>query len=223
MRYIIPLLASILVVGVWTFAVQSSADSIPAPAPVAADAPQPTAPAPTRDALLKPLADDFQMGNTDAKAVIIEYSSLSCPHCAEFHNKIFPKVKEEYIDTGKALFIHRDFPLNGPALKGAMLAQCSPEQYFTFLKVLFSTQSKWAFSPDSMKVLEMTAKLGGISKEKFDACMNDKKIEQRILQTRKDAADVLKVESTPTFFVNGEPVKGGHDFEEFRTHIDKNL
>lgn len=221
MRYFIPLLASITVVVAWAFAVQTSAHPIPGSDPLAL--PGTAAPQPARETLLQAREDDFQMGNRDARVTVIEYSSLSCPHCAEFHNKVFSKVKEEYVDAGKVLFIHRDFPLNGPALKGAMLAQCAPEQYFTFLKVLFSTQAQWAFSQDFMKKLEMTAKLGGIGKDKFESCLNDKNLEQRILQTRKDAADVLHVQSTPTFFINGEEVRGTADYEQFRARIDAHL
>lgn len=236
MRYLIPVLASVAVAATWVFATTSSSadmlvaqaettphahdhthDTNPLPAPTAA------VPSPSREELLQLRDSDFYLGNKDAKVAVIEYSSLSCPHCAEFHNTVFPKLSEEYINPGKVLFIHRDFPLNGPALKAALLAQCSREQYFTFLKVLFSTQSKWAFSQDFMKVLEVTAKLGGISKEKFDGCMSDKKLEQHVLQTRKDAAEVLKVQSTPTFFVNGEEVKGVNGYDAFKTIVDKHL
>jgi protein-disulfide isomerase len=175
--------------------------------------------------LLKLGPTDFYLGNKNAKITLIEYSSLSCPHCADFHKKVFPELKKLYIDNNKILFIHRDFPLNPSALHGAVLARCdgSDRQYFRFLKALFNSQDKWAFSGDYMSKLKMTGKLAGISEERFNECMKDEKLEKQILQSRQKGSDILKISSTPSFLLNGEKIVGSSDLESFKKAIDAEL
>lgn len=174
----------------------------------------------TREEMLSVLETDHVMGNPDAPVTIIEYASLSCPHCAAFHHETFPELKKEFIDTGKARFIFRHFPFNAPALHGSMLTECAgDEKFFTYLKVLFNTQKTWAFTEDYMKVLETTAKLGGMSEDDFKSCMADKAVEQRVLQDRQHGYALLKITSTPSFFVNGKLLKGNQPVSKFEEII----
>jgi protein-disulfide isomerase len=167
-------------------------------------------------------AQDVVLGNAKAPVTIIEYASLSCPHCAHFHRDIMPELQKRYIDTGKAKFVFRHFPFNAPALRGSQLVVCSGKaKYYTFLKVLFKTQDTWAFSQNFLESLEGIAKLGGISKERFDACMADKQIEDRIVKERKDAETLYGVQSTPTVFVNGTVIPGVPTLEAIAKAIGK--
>lgn len=166
------------------------------------------------------LPPDYVLGQTDAPVTVIEYSSLSCPHCASFSNHAFPELREQYIKPGKVKFIHRDFPLNNPALRASMLAQCAgADKYYPFLKVLFGTQRKWV-SPGFMESLAMTAKLGGMSQEAFDACMNNKELETKVLESRKYGSEKFKISSTPSFVINGKMHKGLQTIEQMQAILD---
>jgi protein-disulfide isomerase len=180
--------------------------------------------APIKMELLEITGSDKVLGNPDAPVTIVEYASLSCTHCAHFHNDILPKVKEAFIDTGKAKLVMRNFPLNEPALRGAMLANCvAPEQYYTFLKVLFQMQDKWAFSESFKDNLSQIAGVGGVSPEQFGKCMSDMSLEKQALTTRKDAEEGLKIASTPTFFINGTRLEGAQPFDEFSKAVNAAL
>jgi protein-disulfide isomerase len=163
--------------------------------------------------------DDIVVGKADAPITIFEYASLTCPHCAEFDKETLPKVRTDWIDTGKAKLIFRDFPLDQYALKAAMVARCAPpDRFFAFIDVLFQQQVTWAGAggPDAItQALSRTARLGGISEDKFDACLNDKAMNDRILNERLVASQQYGVESTPTFFVNGKKVVGALPYDEF--------
>jgi protein-disulfide isomerase len=153
--------------------------------------------------------DDRILGKADAPVTIFEYASLTCPHCADFEKNILPKIKADWIDTGKAKLVFRDFPLDGSALKAAMVARCAPpERFYGFIDLLFAQQGAWATGGDPAPVLERFAKLGGMGQEKFDACMKDDALQNKILAGRLAAANDYKVESTPTFFINGKTVVG---------------
>jgi protein-disulfide isomerase len=153
--------------------------------------------------------DDRILGKADAPVTIFEYASLTCPHCADFEKNFLPKIKADWIETGKAKLIFRDFPLDGSALKAAMVARCAPpERFYGFVDVLFSQQGAWATGGDPTAVLERLAKLGGMGQEKFDACMKDDALQNKILAGRLAASNDYKVESTPTFFINGKTVVG---------------
>lgn len=175
-------------------------------------------------ALLTLTPNDVIQGERSAPVTIIEYSSLSCPHCAAFHEKVLPALKEKYIDTGKAVFTNRQFPLNAPALRAAMLTKCvGPEREATFTGVLFDMQETWAFSEDYEDQLKKLSAVGGVTPEEFDACMKNSEIENALLEGRQQASDILKVASTPTFFINGEEVKGTLSVERFEELIDSAL
>jgi protein-disulfide isomerase len=182
-------------------------------------------------AILKPNKNDIIYGNKDAPIVMIEYASLSCPHCATFHREAFERLKTEYINDGKLQFIHRDFPLNQPALLGAMIAVCDSEnsgadkskKYYSFLRALFKTQDAWAFDEKFSEKLESIAKLDGMSSQKFNSCANNIDLQKQILTTRMQAARILTLQSTPSFFINDEFLNGYVDYQTIKNIIDKKL
>ena len=179
---------------------------------------------PTREALLTQQESDFFVGKNDAKITVFEYSSLNCPHCANFHQEVFKKIKAEYIDKGLVKYVYRDFPLNRVALAGSILAHCSgKDRYFDFITSLFESQKVWAFNNSYMDSLLNIAKLGGISEDKLKECQNDKKLEDFIVKRAQDATNVLKIESTPNFFVNGEQLTGEVPYIKFKELLDKKL
>jgi protein-disulfide isomerase len=174
--------------------------------------------------VLKVDDNDFVIGNKNAKVVMIEYSSLSCPHCKDFHANIFKKIKEEYIDTGKVLYVYRSFPTNRSALAGSKLCQCVGKgDFFKMLATLFETQTSWAYSNHYTASLLNIAKLGGMSEAKFKECQEDKKLEETILKVAMDASNKLRIEGTPTFYINGDEISGERPFTTFKEIFDKKL
>ena len=171
------------------------------------------------------LADRI-LGSVDAPVTLYDFSSLTCPHCADFHREILPKIKEKYIDTGKVRLIFRDFPLDRNALHAAMLARCAdPKRYFGFLEVLFKGQAQWAHAPDPLKALAQIGALGGVSAEAFAACMASKELSDALLQRTFEAQKKFQVQSTPTFILNegAGRVDGALPFEKFEAEIEKLL
>jgi protein-disulfide isomerase len=172
-----------------------------------------------------PLPTDYMQGSKNAPVTIIEYASLTCPHCAHFHNTVYPALKKDFIDTGKARYILRPFPLNEPALKAAILVDCAvdikgPEGYYTFVKVLFDTQNRWAFDANFINSLKAFAGVGGMRELEFDACIKDEARERKILQIKKTANEEVQVPHTPYFIVNGKPFNGHGNIETFAAHIN---
>ena len=162
-----------------------------------------------------PTAEDRVLGKADAPITIIEYASLGCPHCAEFDKETLPKIKQDWIDTGKAKLVYRDFPLDGVALRAAMLARCAPpERYFAFIDTLFQSQQSW-YRNDWEPALGRIARLGGMSEEQFKKCMSDEALGNSVVQMRTTAANDYGVESTPTFFINGTKLLGAAAYPVF--------
>jgi protein-disulfide isomerase len=159
---------------------------------------------------------DYVLGNAEAPVTIIEYASLTCPHCAAFDRDTLPKIKENWIDTGKAKLVFRDFPLDGWALRAAMVARCAPpERYFGFIDALFQSQDVWARAANPQAALGRLAKLGGISDDRFQSCMKDEKLADTVAAERLAAEKQYGVESTPTFFVNGVKLVGEQSYADF--------
>ena len=166
--------------------------------------------------------DDRILGKADAPITIVEYASLTCPHCAAFARDTLPKIKSEWIDPGKAKLVFRDFPLDGSAVKAAVLARCAPpDKFYGFIDVLFSSQESWARNPDPTPGLARIAKLGGMSEEQFNACMADSALQDKVLASRLTAEKEYKVESTPTFFINGTKLTGALPYEQFDEALKK--
>ena len=159
---------------------------------------------------------DRILGKAEAPITIIEYASLTCPHCAHFDVTVLPKLKEKWIDTGKAKLILRDYPLDEPALRAAMVARCAPaDRFYPLIDTFFAQQEQWATSRDYRAALEKLVKLGGMSDKEFKACISDKKLEDQVAQSRLTASQQLGVDATPTFFINGKKFDGAPTVEAF--------
>jgi protein-disulfide isomerase len=160
--------------------------------------------------------DDRILGKPDAPITIVEYASMTCSHCAHFANEVLPEIKKEWIDTGKAKLVLRDFPLDEPALRAAMVARCAPPgRFYAFAETFFGSQDKWVGARDYREALARLAKLGGMGKDEFDACLKNTALENKIVEQRLIASKELDVNSTPTFFVNGSKFTGAPTAEEF--------
>ena len=188
------------------------------PATPAPAAPQPAPPpaAASDSNLLAIGPDDRVLGKPDAPITIIEYASLTCPHCRRFETDVLPAVKEKWIDPGKAKLVLRDFPLDEPAMRAAMVARClPPERFYGFVDTLFRDQEHWAIARDYKSALERLAKFAGMSANQFKDCVGDKTAENRTLAGRLAAAQKLGVDATPTFFINGKKFAGEPTLQSF--------
>jgi protein-disulfide isomerase len=171
--------------------------------------------------LLKPGAlPDKQLGKDDAKVTIVEYASMTCPHCAHFAATTFPDLKKKYIDTGKARYILREFPFDPSAEAGFMLARCAKDNYFPMVDVLFAQQANWVGVSNTKDALLQISKLAGFTQESFEACLTDQKLLDDVRSVQKRGANEFKVDSTPTFFINGKTYKGAMSIEEMSAIID---
>ena len=196
-------------IGWWQLSGKAAAPQLGA-APTAAQSGQPSQNA------LAPEADDHVLGKADAPITIVEYASLTCPHCGAFHRDVLPQVKKEWIDTGKAKLVYRNFPLNAQALTAAKVAECMQgERYFGLLDVLFQQMDRWA-AQDPVPGLTRLGKLGGLGDEQIKACLSDAAAEKRILQKQLIGQQQLGVGSTPTFFINGRKIVGAETYDMFR-------
>ncbi|MGB8708467.1 MAG: thioredoxin domain-containing protein [Methyloceanibacter sp.] len=160
---------------------------------------------------------DIVVGSASAPNTIVEYASMTCPHCAQFQTEVFPQLKTKYIDTGKVRYMLREFPLDNLAAAAFMLARCAgDDRYYAMVDAMFSTQESWAMpGVDAKDKLLQIAKQAGISKEQFDQCLANKELFGKIVKTREIANDKFQVDSTPTFFVNGKRLKGDHQLKDF--------
>jgi protein-disulfide isomerase len=187
--------------------------------------PDPNAPKADPDVaeLMAPGAlDDIVLGKAEAPNTIVEYASMTCSHCAAFHNTVFPELKEKYIDTGKTKFILREFPLDGLAVAAFMLARCAgPDRYYPMVGGLFEAQENWAVpGPEGKEKLMLIAKQAGFSQEAADKCVGDKEQFDKVVEVRQRAHDKFGVDSTPTFFVNGKRLTGEKSFKDFEAALE---
>jgi protein-disulfide isomerase len=170
--------------------------------------------------LVPPPLGDRSLGKDDAPVTVIEYASMTCPHCAHFHESTYPELKKRYIDTGKVRFIFREFPLDSLAAGAAMLARCADKpKFFPLIETLFQQQSKWAVEKPLPQLLAI-AKQAGFSEQSFETCLSDQKMLEAIQTEQRRAADKFGVNSTPTLFVNGKIQKGGVSIDELAKIID---
>jgi protein-disulfide isomerase len=162
------------------------------------------------------------LGPANAAVTITEYASMTCPHCAAFNENVFPKIKSEYIDTDKVRYVFREFPLDIKAAAGSMLGRCIAKgdsgKYFTVIDMLFKQQGDWVMK-NTTETLTRIGKQAGLSQQAVEACLKDQALLDKISADQKFASEVLKVNSTPTFFINGEMIKGETSFEEFDKRI----
>ena len=168
--------------------------------------------------------DEKIMGSKDAPVTIIEYSSMTCPHCATFHASTLPSIKKKYIDTGKAKLVFREFPVSTKDLRSIaafMLARCTPEeQYFPMVDVLYKQQAQWSRAENPIPILLNIAKLAGFTQESFDACLKNQEVMNKVLSVRNKAAKDYGVTGTPTFFINGKKQVGNASVENFSKLIE---
>ena len=176
--------------------------------------------------ILKVKDNDFFIGSPDAPITIIEYASMSCNHCANFHNDTLDDLKNEYIDTGKVRFVFRDFPFNYPALAGSMMMRCVPNDVrYDYMNALYKLQKSWVFRDHSKTRTELykIMQSGGMTQEDFDTCLSDTNLENDLLEGVMGAQSELNIRSTPSFVINGVLYSGNKNIKEFRQIIDKIL
>jgi protein-disulfide isomerase len=191
---------------IWFVLIGILSIALAAPKPVLADA----------KSGLTVTRDDRILGNPNAPITIVEYASLTCPHCAHFANDVLPELKKKWIDPGKVKLVFRDFPLDEPALRAAMIARCAPpDRFYAYVDTFFAAQDKWVMARDYREALARLVKLGGMSQNEFENCLKDTALENKIVEGRLVASKELDVGSTPTFFINGTKFAGAPTLEEF--------
>ncbi len=159
---------------------------------------------------------DMALGSAAAPVTIIEYASMTCSHCAAFHETTWPALKAKYVDTGKVKFILREFPLDPLAAAAFMLARCAgPDKRNAIVDLLYTQQSAWAFGDKPLEALAGLVKQAGVSQADFESCLKDQALYDQVNQTRERAAQAFKVSATPTFFVNGQEMNGELPLEAF--------
>jgi protein-disulfide isomerase len=160
------------------------------------------------------------IGSPDAPVTVIEYFSLTCPHCASFHNDVYGDLKQKYMDTGKVRFVYREFPRDGVDLRAGMMARCAdPRRYAGLVQVLFKNQPNWTRSNDPVGELAKIGRLAGIDDATFESCMASEDLANGLLAARQNAS-TLGVQSTPTFEIDGQLYPGSQSIEEFSEIID---
>jgi protein-disulfide isomerase len=190
----------------------------------AEDSPSPTrvadGPAAGNDELMKPNPlGEMALGDAQAPVTIIEYASMTCPHCAHFSTTTFPELKKRYIDTGKVRFIFREFPLDQLAAAGFILARCAgPDKYFPLIETLFASQRDWVVQRP-LPPLVAIAKQAGLTQEAFEACLANQQLLEGIEKVRSEASEKFGVQSTPTFFINGKLLSGDLSIEDMEKQI----
>ena len=170
----------------------------------------------------------LSIGSPDAKVTIKVFSSLTCPHCANFHSNIYEKLKKEYIDKGLVKFEHHAFPLDLAALNAEIIIRCNKvsEKKFELLTGMYSKQKSWAIGSDINKINELIKKIGldfNLDNDKMDKCLENDQVQDEILTQRIEAQKKYKIESTPTIIINEKKYSGNVDYKQFKKAIDKKL
>ncbi|MGV0879318.1 DsbA family protein [Martelella sp. FLE1502] len=167
---------------------------------------------------------DIALGEPDAPVKIIEYLSMTCPHCAKYQEETFPAIKENFIDTGKVYYIFREFPFDPRAMAAFMLARCTPnDKYLPFVDMMFQQQRTWATAEDGSAAMLQMAKLAGFTQESFQACLTDQKLLDDINAVRTRGADEFGVNATPTFLINGKKYAGDMSVDTMSALINSML
>lgn len=174
------------------------------------------------DALMEPgPLPEMVKGEESAPVTIVEYASMTCGHCANFHTNTYPALEEKYINTGKVRFIVREFPFDPRSAAAFMLARCAPnDAYFPMMDALFAQQQSWAFGQNARTPLENIAKLAGFTQESFEACLTDQKLLNDVTAVKERGEQEFGVNSTPTFFINGNRYPGAMTIDQFSAIID---
>ena len=178
------------------------------------------------DTVLDIKEDDLVIGDKNAPITIIEYASLSCSHCANFHKNTLPDIKKEYVDTGKVRFVFRNFPYDPPSLMGSVILRCVPKDVrYDYMNALFLLRKNWVISDNAKSTQELykIMQSGGMSKEDFNNCLERDDLANQIIKGRIDVQNEFNIQSTPSFLINGILVEGNKSIKEFRQIIDKIL
>ena len=163
-------------------------------------------------------------GNPKAKVTVVEFASLTCPHCARFQVSVFPEIKKNYIDTGKIRYVFKDYPLDDLAMAGAMLARCAPvDRGMKLIDLMFKNQLDWARAEKPIEPLRGYARLTGMSSAEVDACLQNQGLLKAIKEEQNKAATLYQVQATPTFYVGDAKIDGEHTYDEFAKAIDGQL
>ena len=170
----------------------------------------------------------LQIGSDNAKISIKVFSSLTCPHCANFHKSIFENLKKDFIDEGKVKFEHHSFPLDLAALNAEIIIRCQNDNIkkFQLLEEIYQKQSQWAVGSDINVINESLKRIGlknGLSQEKMDKCLLNENYQDQILNERIDAQKIYKIESTPTIYINEKKYEGKHEYSSFKKAIEKQI
>ncbi len=174
----------------------------------------------TKDGTSLPLR---AIGDPDAPIQIVEYASLTCSHCADFHKNTLPALKKKYIDTGKVYMIFREFPLNKTAIEASQVLRCmSEDKHYSFMTLLFETQEQWAFTKDPLTKVKQNAKLAGLSDTQIETCLADEALEKALTESLKIGSDAYNVRSTPSFVINNGArlISGNQKVSFFEKIID---
>jgi protein-disulfide isomerase len=197
-----------------------NASTVQPNAPLISEAQAAESPSAQNQALITPRI----LGNPDAPVTIIEYASLTCPHCAAFHQETLPELKKTYIDTGKVKLEFRDYPLNEGAALGSLLARCAPEdRYFPLVNLLFAQQPAWGGSQNMLADLAKLGGFAGMSSESIEACFNNQDLYAAIVKQRSYWSELDDIGSTPTFIIDGTKIVGSQPFEKFQEVIEAAL
>lgn len=178
----------------------------------------------TLDLKVDPETDNI-MGDPNAPVTVVEYSSLTCPHCANFHQMTVPDFKEKYVKTGKARYVIREFPLDQVAFAAAAIARCAgKEKFFPFVTALYKNQSNWAVRDGNVaQALFDMAKQAGFTQETFNACLENKDVIDYIQESRRRGSEEFGVKATPTIFVNGKKLEGGNSLSDLEKAMEPHL
>ena len=170
----------------------------------------------------------LSIGNSDAKVTVKVFSSLTCPHCADFHISIYENLKKDFIDKGLVKFEHHAFPLDLAALNAEIIVRChvNNDEKFKLLKKIYEKQKDWAIGSDINKINNSIKKIGAelnLEDKKMNKCLNDEKVQDDILNQRIDAQKKYKIESTPTIVINEKKYTGKSNYKQFKKAIEKKL
>ena len=170
----------------------------------------------------------LSIGSPNAKVVVKVFSSLTCPHCADFHTEIFNKLKKDYIDKGEVKFEHHPFPLDLAALNAEIIVRCQTNNdiKFKLLEEIYIKQKSWAIGSDINKINDLIKKIGSnfdLSEDKMNSCLKDNIVQDEVLNQRIEAQKKYKIESTPTIIINEKKYTKKIDYKTFKKVIEKNL
>ena len=166
---------------------------------------------------------ELSTGDDDAPVTIIEYASMTCSHCADFHTETYPALKEDYIEKGEVKFIFREFPLDKLSMATSMLARCVDNSIsLAFIDILFQKRSKW-YSDNAIAELKSLSKQAGLNSEEFDQCLNDQELLDQLIMQKENAIKEFQINSTPSFIINGKVISGNKPYSYFKSEIERIL